>query len=75
VASPRRRRSSGRPAGIALGCLAVAIAAHAAGNLATVPVAAPPAGLSSAITVGMLAGIYPAARAARLAPAQAPRTI
>src|SRR5690349_10158506 len=43
------------------------------GNLVTIPQSAPLAGLGAAIAVGVLAGVYPAARAARLSPADAPR--
>jgi len=58
---------------VALGCLATAVVAHAGGNPVTIPPSAPLAGLGAAIAVGALAGAYPAARAARLSPADALR--
>ncbi|GAA4244562.1 ABC transporter permease [Dactylosporangium darangshiense] len=65
----------GGVAGIGLGCLATLIAARTAGNPVAIPPEAPLAGLVAALLVGALAGLYPAARAARLPPADALRTL
>ncbi len=67
--------AAGGVLGIGLGVLATAVAARLAGNPVTVPPIALAAGLGAALLVGALAGAYPAARAARLSPAEALRTL
>jgi putative ABC transport system permease protein len=65
--------ATGGVLGIGLGILATAVADHIAHNPVTIPLYVPFAGLGAAAAVGILAGVYPALRAARLAPAQALR--
>ena len=60
-------------AGVLLGAAATAAYAVAAGQPAVVPMAAVAAGLGIAIGTGAIAGAYPAAKATRLAPAEALR--
>jgi putative ABC transport system permease protein len=57
--------------GAALGWLAVSVWARFAGQPATVPLDDLAAGAGVAVLIGALAGVYPALRAARLAPARA----
>ncbi|HEX3512237.1 MAG TPA: ABC transporter permease [Solirubrobacteraceae bacterium] len=64
----------GGVAGIGLGAGATAIYASAQGWSVVVPAAAVAGGVSIALVLGALAGLYPAARAARLAPAAALRS-
>jgi putative ABC transport system permease protein len=66
---------AGGAAGIALGCLATVVAARIAGNPVAIPLPALVAGLGAALLVGALAGVYPAARASRLPPADALRAL
>ena len=60
--------------GVAFGCLATAIADHIGNKPVTIPTYVPAAGLAAAVAIGILAGVYPSIRAARLSPAQALRT-
>jgi len=62
-------------AGIGLGAAATAIYAASQGWILVVPVLAVAGGVVAAVALGALAGLYPAARAARLAPAAALRSV
>ncbi len=62
-------------AGIALGAAATAGYAQAQGWIVVVPVLAVAGGVATALMLGALAGLYPAVRAARLAPAAALRSV
>ena len=62
-------------AGIALGAAATAGYASTQGWIVVVPVLAVTGGVATALVLGALAGLYPAVRAARLAPAAALRSV
>ena len=61
----------GGVAGVLLGALATVSYAAVAGQPTVMPAIAVMAGVGVAMTVGVLAGIHPATRASRLAPADA----
>ncbi len=65
----------GGAVGIALGAAATAGYAAAQGWIVVVPVLSVAGGVAIALVLGALAGLYPAARAARLAPAAALRSV
>jgi putative ABC transport system permease protein len=61
----------GGTVGVALGAAATAVYAHTKHWAAVIPPEAWAGGLAASITIGALAGLLPAVRAARLSPAQA----
>ncbi|HSZ15088.1 MAG TPA: ABC transporter permease [Solirubrobacteraceae bacterium] len=65
----------GGAAGVCLGALATAIYASAKGWAVVIPVSAWAGGFGAALLIGAVAGLVPAIRAARLAPAEALRTV
>jgi putative ABC transport system permease protein len=65
----------GGAAGVGLGALATAIYADTKGWAFVVPVSAWAGGFGAALAIGAIAGLLPAIRAARLAPAYALRTV
>jgi putative ABC transport system permease protein len=66
---------AGGVAGVALGAVAAAAYASSRGWDVVVPSAVLAGGVLAALTVGAVAGLYPALRAARLAPVDALRTV
>jgi putative ABC transport system permease protein len=63
----------GGVSGVVLGAAATVAYALASGQAAVLPVPAVGGGLAVAVSAGLLAGVYPAARAARLPPTEALR--
>ncbi|MGA8746539.1 MAG: ABC transporter permease [Solirubrobacterales bacterium] len=65
----------GGSAGIALGAAATAAYSSTQGWIVVVPVLAVAGGVAVALALGVLAGLYPAQRAARLTPAESLRSV
>jgi putative ABC transport system permease protein len=65
----------GGAAGVSAGALATAVYANTKGWATTIPTLAWAGGLAAAITIGAIAGLLPALRAARLSPTEALRTV
>ena len=66
---------AGGVAGVAIGVAATAAYARAHGEAVVIPPQAWAGGLAAAVTIGALAGLLPAVRAARLSPTQALLTV
>jgi putative ABC transport system permease protein len=62
---------AGGAAGVAIGAAATAAYAHSRGEPVVIPLDASAGGLAAALIIGVLAGLLPAIRAARLSPTQA----
>jgi putative ABC transport system permease protein len=65
---------AGGAAGVLLGTVATYAVSHQRGWQPLIPPVAAGAGLAVAVAIGIIAGLYPALRAARLAPTEALRT-
>ena len=67
--------AAGGVAGALLGALVTAVYARAQDWTVIVPALGLGAGLAAALLIGVVAGLYPAVRAARLSPTEALRSV